>query len=298
MLHTNNKLAYLLFFLSFFLNSKAQTEKKSTGTAEVEIKNITPEEAQRKAIDKAKINAIDSAFGSFVSSNTSIYNNNNINNEQKSHSQSYEALINVQVKGEWIKDIDVKTEIITKVNALFYKATVTGLVRELKYNESKFKFKTQSCEKENCQTDDFNNNQDFFMYFKTPQKGHIAVYLESPVDKEALRLLPYKNALNQNDFSVDADKDYLFFSKNRCTVSERNFTDEMIFTLSKDNTAETNILYVFFSPEPLEKPNLSDKKNEMPLSLNSSDFKIWFQALRQRNPKIQLATQYILIKPQ
>lgn len=303
-------LSTLLIFVSCFTFS--QLEKISEGFSEIKLSsNSTPEQTIQKAIDAAKINAIENAFGSIVLEGNSLYTVNKQQGTKTEFNQVFNSISDVFVNGDWIKDINPpKTERILKGEDIFYVATVKGLIRELKSNPAKFTVKSLSCENKTCETEFFNNGQDFYLYFKAPNTGYIAVYLDIPNEHTTYRLLPYKQENNIGSSPVKADEEYIFFAPKKAKPEKVALVDELTWALTEKNTPETNKLFVLYRPEiPLEKPILSSAKKtetkskteeknlEIPLNLKSEEFQIWLQQLRGRNKDIQLINMYLTIKP-
>lgn len=299
----------LLFFSTFLM---AQIEKESSGFAEVKlIPSATIEQTKQKAIDAAKINAIESAFGSVLMEGNSLYTVNKQEGTKTEFNQVFNSISDVYVNGDWIKDLEQPVvERVIKGDDIYYTAKVKGLIRELKNNPAKFSIKALSCEDKTCETEFFNNGQDFYLYFKAPNSGYIAVYLDIPTEHTTYRLLPYKQESNVGSAAVKADVEYIYFSPKKADPKKVAMVDELVWSLTDKSMPETNKLFVLYRPElPLEKPILTASKSgkvktandpkplEIPLSLKSEDFQVWLQQLRSRNKDIQLQNLYVTIKP-
>lgn len=303
-------LVFLLVFASSFLLS--QIEKESAGYAEIKLfPSSTIEQTRQKAIDAAKINAIESAFGSVLMEGNSLYTVNKQEGTKAEFNQVFNSISDVFVNGDWIKDLEQpKVERVIKGEEIFYTASVKGIVRELKTNPAKFSIKALSCENKTCETEFFNNGQDFYLYFKAPNTGYMAVYLDIPTEHTTYRLLPYKQESNLGSVYVKADVEYIFFSPKKADPKKIAQVDELEWTLTDKTMPETNKLFVLYRPDvPLEKPILTSSKGgkaksstqekplEIPLNLKSEDFQVWLQNLRSRNKDIQLMNLYLTIKP-
>jgi hypothetical protein len=268
---------------------------------------MTSDQCKQKAIDQAKINAIENAFGSVVMEGNSLYTLNKETGTKIEFNQVFNSISEIYVNGEWVKDIEPNIEErITKNNEIFYKCKVKGLVREIKNNPAKFISKPLSCENLPCVTEVYKNGQDFYLYFKAPNDGYVSVYADIPSEKTTYRLLPYKNDKNNGSYKVKADSEYFFFSTKKPTMDLVSSIDELKWTLSENVSIETNKLFIFYSPnQSIVKPILTNEKiyqkqNEgldTPLNLKTEEFQKWQQSLRRQNPDIQLLTIYITIKP-
>ena len=289
----------------------SQVEKESEGFAELKVlPNATLEQTKQKAIDAAKIDAIEKAFGSVVMEGNSLYTVNKQEGTKLEFNQVFNSISDVYVNGEWIKDIEPpKVERILKDEDIYFRASVKGLIRELKTNPANFKAKALSCENINCETEIFNNGQDFFLYFKAPSDGYVSVYLDIPTEHITYRLLPYKAEGNTGGTAVKADMDYVFFSVKKAEKEKASIVDELVLSNSEKGMPETDKLFVLFRKDlPLDKPMLqksqkvaaakqNESKLELPLNLPSEEFQKWLQLIRSRNKDIQLSTIYITLKP-
>lgn len=301
----NKKLSLLLsllFVFSICSMSYAQKQKESEGFAEIELQdNMTVEQAKIKVQDAAKINAIENAFGQLVMEGNSLYTLNKQTGEKIEFNQVFNSISDVYVNGEWIKDLtEPKVEKVIKSDQkIYFRAKVKGMVRELKKSVCNFTAKTASCEETKCFTEQFNNDQSLFLHFKSPKSGVLAIYFEVPNEEKTYRLLPYMEQAEKETVLIDADKEYVFFSKTKNTFVEVKKPDELTLTLSNDKTSETNKLYILFSSvEDIGKPILiSDKDETIPKYMKSSDFLKWQQESRSRNKDLEFSVIYLSIKP-
>jgi len=303
-------ISLFIFFNLLAFGSFSQKQVESTGEAELELfGNSSPEQTKLKVVELAKINAIENVFGQVVLEGNSLYTVNKQQNAKVEFNQVFNSISDVYVNGEWIKDLKVpNVETITKNNKIFYKANVKGIVRELKPALIRFEAKSLSCPKKTCATEEFFNEQDFYLYFKSPVDGFIAVFLDFPTEQKTYCLLPSKSNGN-GEMQVKANSEYFFFSKeNKPNPKEQ--IDEIQFTLTDAKVAENNKLFILFSPEtPLGKPVLNNAPNtktqqeiidngyELPEHMPSEEFQKWLQELRSRNKNVELTTKYLLIKP-
>lgn len=304
-------LFFILFFVAFPMLFNAQQEKESEGYAEIKmLPNSTLEQTKQRAIDAAKVDAIEKAFGSVVMEGNTLYTINKQEGTKLEFNQVFNSISDVYVNGDWIKDIEPpKVERVIKGDDIYYTAVVKGLIRELKTNPANFKTKALSCENKTCETEIFNNGQDLFLYFKAPADGYVSVYMDIPNEHTTYRLLPYKSESNVGGTAVKADVEYIFFSSKMAPKEKVAIVDELTLSNSEKGMPETDKLFVLYRQDvPLDKPMLSTTKKtqtkenpetklEMPLNLPSEEFQKWLQLIRSRNKDIQLSTLYITIKP-
>ncbi len=283
-----------------------------TGEYQMRIeKTMSEADATNKCIEQARIAAIRNAFGDVIFQGNSTYIKN-VNTGEKTETQNvFNFYSDTHVNGEWIKDIGKpKIEKVVQNNETWLTVTLKCEVRELKPSVINFSAKPASCPDVKCQTEQFNNGQDFFLIFKAPVNGYLSVYLDVPGEEKTYRILPYKQFATEGSVSVKADEDYIFFAKKNDKTDKSSYVDEMVLALTQEGISESNKLFILFSPrEQLGKPMLSNiaetesqkqitKSNfELPSHLPSEEFQKWLQQLRSRNSEIQLSFIYINIKP-
>jgi hypothetical protein len=302
------QIIFLLFsspFLTFAQNEKG-IKAKGEYLTKFETNNV--ELFKSKCIELARINAIENTFGKVIFQGNSTYIQNATSNLKNENYNSFNFISDTYVNGEWLSDIEKpKIEYPTQKGSnnedeLWIKVSVYGFIAELKSTPTNFNFITLSCDdKVNCETETFKEGQDLFSRFTTPVNGFLSIYLDIPTENKAYKLLPYKNSKNTSSIKVEADKEYVFFSKNKDLLKEP--VDELTTYLSKSNTPEVNKIFIIFSPENnIIKPilninNNTNEKFELPDSINSLEFQKWIQKIKSYNKEIQILTKYITINP-
>jgi hypothetical protein len=272
--------------------------------------NITWEDAKIKAIKLAQINAIENAFGKAIIQDNSTYIQNTQRAESVKTSSAFNFISNTYVKGDWIEDII--TPVINKIQEgdnTWIKVNVKGKVREIKELEVKFIANSLTCPDLKCKTQKFNDGQDFFLYFKSPEDGFLSCYMTDPETKYTFLLLPYKNsAIFKKCIPIKADRDYIFFSKKHNYFEQNATIDEQVLSISSDKVAEKYQIWLLFSTESIEKPVLEDEGIiagkfldqssiqqgfTMPKGIESDKFREWLQEYRLHNKSIQLSSIFI-----
>jgi len=239
-------------------------EVKEEGDYKMIIENnMTQEQAEHICIEKAQTNAIEKAFGIAIIQGNSTFMQNNKTGEKVETHDVFNSISGTYVAGEWVKDL--QTPSVKKVtdadNKVWIEAHVRGIVRKIKTTQVTFTAEPASCEDRKCITMDFNNGQDFYLIFKAPKDGFVAVYVDVPIQDTTYRILPYKQFHSQACVPVKADEEYIFFSKKYDKINSSASLDEMTMTLTDNKTAETNKLFVLYSPEqPFDKPTLGHNK--------------------------------------
>lgn len=266
-------------------------------TVSVEYTYYAPEtmnvvEAKRIALDRAKIKAIEDAFGSIVSqtSSTAI---SNINGE--SHS-SFFSLGGSDVKGEWIETIGepVYGDIYYKDNLLIVPCSVKGKVREMNTLQIEFIAKPlRNGTDLKYESYNFKEGDELFLYFKSPVDGYLSVFLVDESAQTVYCALPYRNS-DGNPKQIEADKEYVLFSKKESESDEKQYVDEYILTAN--NEMEYNDFYILFSPEPFAKAILdSVVDTTLPKTTKLHDFQKWLAKTRFKKTNISFSKIIITI---
>jgi hypothetical protein len=304
--YTLTHFIYCFFFILFCIpNTHAQKlkELKESGTYKMRIeKTMSEAEAERLCIERAKINAIEKAFGQTIIQGNSTYIKNKTTGEQTESSNIFSNISESLVNGEWVQDL--KKPVINKLlenNELWMQAEVYGIIRELKSVLTSFQALPLNCTNTTCRTQTFRDGDDFYLYFKAPEDGYISVYLDDPEQQKTFRLLPYKKSkLKTTNYPVKADVEYFFFSEAKAAKNEE--VDETTLFLNNPKIPEMNKLFVLFNPkEEFGKPILNQAsepsgKIETPLELASEDFQRWLQ-LTRKGTEIQLMSLILNINP-
>jgi hypothetical protein len=298
----------LLLTCPILINAQFEKGVKAKGEYLTKFETNNVELFRAKCIELARINAIENTFGKVIMQGNSTYIQNSTNDLKNENYNSFNFISDTYVNGEWLNDIErPKIEYPTQKGSnnedeLWIKVTVYGYISELKSTPSNFNFITLSCDNEpNCETETFKDGQDVFTKFISPVTGYLSIYLDVPTENKTYKILPYKNSRNASSIKVEADKEYIFFSKNKNSLKDS--VDEVFAILSKKNTPEVNKLFVIFSPENnINKPILSvnNKTNETPElgdSINSLEFQKWIQKNKSFNKQLQIFTKYITINP-
>jgi hypothetical protein len=288
----------ILIFVVISVNSYAQKVVEAYGEYTLRIeKNWTEEFAVNKAKEKAKINAIENAFGSVVSQGNAVYVKDITTGDKTQSDMVFTSIADILVNGEWIATIDQKLTFSEYEGYRFVKANVIGKVRELTKIPFTPEVVTLSCSEKKCSTEVFNSGQELIVYFIAPTNGFVTIYLDDT--KKVVRLLPYAKNSESNTFEVKADQVYYFFSK--ADIKQKNVDELELFT---ESMTEQNNLIVLFSKTDFSKPILfSSKISEvnglqytLPMSAETEKFQAWLQNTRSYNRTIELKNIYITIK--
>lgn len=228
--------------------------------------NITLEEGKRIALERAKIQALGDVFGTIVSQNNSTI----VKNENGKSTVDFFSLGGSEVKGEWIETIGEPTyTIYYESNMLVVKAEVTGKAREVKNAAVCFDARVLRNGTElKFESNEFQNGDDLYLYFKSPMDGYLVVYLVDENAEHAYCLLPYKNS-NGQAYKILHDTPYVFFSKEKAG-KEQSEVDEYVMTCN--HFVEQNVVYVIFSPNAFAKMNMDRGEVSIPSQLSLKEF--------------------------
>ena len=293
------KIRFLILpFLLFALCCSVMAEdiKKVQGEYTYLVpENMSQEEAKGIAIERARIKAIADAFGIQVSqSNTTVIGNVN----GKSDVDFY-SLSESDVKGEWVEDLEPPVAKITLLDGrIAIVAKVKGRAREVIRNISELDVRVlRNCtDPSTCQSVDFRNHDDMFVYFRSPQNGYLCIYLYCLVDGNVYSLLPGKDS-NDKSYRVKRNEEYTFFSEAHRKKGDENLKYE----LYTDKEAEHNELYVIFSTNEFSRPVMKDasvlRTNRIrPSNLTFEEFNKWLNKSTRKDNDMEIRKMMLTIK--
>ena len=289
----------LLIILAVFpLITFAQREREVSGEYTYYAPlNITPNEAKAVAIEKAKIQALADAFGTLIDMHSSSV----IQNDNGKSNSSFLSLGESSVKGEWLSDTkEPETKIIDITDEfLVVNAKVRGRAREIVLAPIEVDAKLLKQTNGKHDEDQFHHGDQLYLFFKSPTKGYLAVYLMDGKG-DAYCLLPYSED-EDGQFSVKANKSYILFSEEYAEKGEK--CQEYDMTCEKE-TAEKNMVYVVFSPNKFTKANdneyskiidVNGKPELSPRGLPFDDFQKWLMRCRRADKDMQVIFKPIIV---
>lgn len=273
----------LLFGFTFLISPvHAQKIRKAEGQAQVRVeRNMTREEAQQKAVELAKINAIENEFGTYVEQQATL--------TVESGVSDFYIVGSTKVKGIWVSETDrdfiedyreEKGEYGTE-KILWITCTIRGEVKQATPRPA-IEYQVRNCTYPVCRTTSFSSGEQLFLWFKSPVDGYLSVFIDD--GNMVYRLLPYSTMVNANTFLVTGDEGYLFFSKEATAgLQSGEKPDEIeLYTLRRK---ENNNLVLVFSTNPFFKPGLNKETVEAdnyvtPRSLEKTKFEEWLSDYR------------------
>jgi hypothetical protein len=272
-------------------------------------------QAKERALELAKINALENAFGTLVMQGNSIYVENKKTGEKVETNTTFKMIGNTAVKGEIIQILktDVKETIKKekikrkKIETTYIDCSITIEAKEItdtKIEIQTFPLNSLKIIRPNTT---FYEGDDLFVYFKSPVNGYVTIFLDD--NQETQCLLPYRKmpAGFEEAMPVVADKEYIFFSdKPEHNYFDDDFFAEDTYELVSSSEKDLNELYIIFSKQPLNKPILNEaegKQNNLdyqgyhlPRTINSDDFKTWLIKIQQTRNDLKIAKEIISIE--
>ena len=288
----------LLLVMTMCLSAQGENDVTLTYTYVYHASyNESREQAERNAVNCAKVEALRERFGAVVSgaSATSLITKNNITTA-KSVYLGGEG----EVNGEWIADIE-EPKITTTLEdgGLCVTATVKGKAREVTNNAIGFEAKILRNKPDVAfESSEFTAGNQFFIHFTSPVDGFLAIYL---LDSEtAYCLLPYAND-NDGMYPIIHGEEYTFFSREKCKNDEDiDAIDEYALT-TEDKHQDLNQLYFIFSPQKFTKAGDTFRRTDdgtmFPRMLSWANFQKWIMRTRSKDKKMSVQTKYVVIKP-
>ncbi|MCB0837417.1 MAG: hypothetical protein KDE26_18610 [Bacteroidetes bacterium] len=285
---------------TLFAQKEKAKVKKSTGEYQINLSqsDYSEQEACKACQEQAMIQAIEKAFGSVViqGNTTSIRNTNT--GETVETSQVFNMIAETYVNGEWVKTLEEECERFTYNDEFWIKCKVKGQVQELRKPQIDLQVKALDCEEVTCETFEFRNEESFYLYLKSPIDGYVTIYLADASVSQ--RLLPFANMPQGqlNAVKVEADKEYILFSKEKDQLGLRGYIDE--YEMYTEADYDQNRIFVIYSQEPLVKPALyeagEDEKVEMPMQMDLVEFQKWLAKNRRYNEDMEVVRLDITIR--
>ncbi len=306
----------LIFTLNFCLFSQDANVVSTVGKALVqwypERESLT--EARARALELAKIDALENAFGTVITQGNVIYVKNKKTGEKIETNSIFKMIGNTTVKGEII---DVKSEKYDKkvvksrigrkkIKMTYISCKVKVLARELTDSDIEIENYPLNSLKILKPVFHFKEGDNLYLYFKSPVNGYLTVFLD---DMSVVQcLLPYRNMPDglEEAMPIKANKEYVFFSD----FDEHNYFDDDYFAedtykLVAADSKDINELVVVFSKEKLNRPifkdaskivEIDDASYELPRTMNSIDFKKWLVKIKQFRNDLKINKMQISIE--
>lgn len=272
------------------INANAQKAKEVHGTYQYlvdEKANLTFEDARTRAIENARSEAIKEVFGSYVSSDIVVNTISDSNGDSRTVLQELSREV---AKGDWLGDIEQPIVTIAYDNDLhtfIYNVEVKGQAREIKQSKTELDWRIlRGNTEDKSESDVFNNKERFFISFKTPSAGYVAIYLLTS-DDEASCLLPYRKNTDGR-YKVDSNKRLVFFDP-------QSDPDAVNYRLSTNQAVENDVIYFIYSPNAFTKCNDLNNDPRRPNTLNVEDFNKWLLRSQLRDKDMVVERKWVKI---
>lgn len=258
--------------------------------------NVTPDQAELTAIERAKIDIIEKEFGRVVG----VRNYTEVANQGDNSYVKFLSLGESEVQGEWLETIgkpDINHDFADNLQVIT--VSIVGRIREIKTTKVDFDSKIlRNGVSDRYESSEFKDGDDFFVSFLTPVDGYVAIYL---YDLSGVnRLLPMKYSGHPAYF-VSADTKYVFFADGISRyddISKKNQNAiHSDYGLTRSGESEINRVYVLFSPNRFTTASDSIPDDETtPASIGFNDFQKWLSRCRKRDKEMSLKICDIIIR--
>ena len=281
-----NRLLAIITIIFAIINGFGQrTAKVSTSYTYYAPESMSVEEAKRIALDRAKIQAIADEFGTVVSqSSATIVTTRNGDTENQ-----FFAYGGSDIKGEWIETIDnPEFKIRYEDDILVVNVSTKGIIREFLIPNIDIEVLLLGYPDISATKDLYTNGQPLYVYFKSPTKGFIQIYLRDNEEKRVYRLLPYKRSQYKAKY-IEPQIPYIFFSNDNADEEDRLSVDE--YNLFTQFDIVINDVIVLFAKEEDKLP-MASKQFSVPLNI----FEEQLTELRRNNYIQVLSNQFKIQK--
>lgn len=244
--------------------------------------NVSPADAKRIAIERARLDAMAKEFGTNVSqTNLSTMHTNN-----GATTTDFLSMGGTEVKGDWLGDTqDPEIKIEYEQNALVVTAKVCGKAREI-INANIELLIEVLCN--GIESERFKNNDRLSVNFKTPVNGYLAVFLRDDYNDIVSCLLPYENENGKARMIKRNTTNVLLSTKDPIYP----YHEETILVTSRDQ--EFNTLIFVFSEKEFSMPNTENGEYLPELSIE--DFQKWLRKNRVKDNQMQTIERPVEIR--
>jgi hypothetical protein len=308
------KAKYFFYFLVMVSLRISAQDQPEIVVVEGENQTLWEQDKESKQVAKdraekfARVNALEKAFGTVIVQGNSTYIRNINTGQQVETKTSFNMIGNTTVSGEIIEVLKIEfTESQSsykkgkeKITENYIQCIIKAKAKKLSDLAIDFEALPLRSNQKNAASDRFTDGNDMFFYFKSPVSGYLSIYIDISGKNLTQRILPYTQvpAKFENGMPVEADKEYIFFSK----AKEHDYynqdyvvADEIYVSAEEDQ--EMWRFFIIFSKDPLNKPSLKEGLNSetlteyekkskctVPKALESEEFQRWMiQNLSIRN---------------
>lgn len=260
----------LCFFVST-LSAQSPGLIEVRGKSNIPLGRMNMPKAELLAIQMAKVNALESAFGEKIFDVDLLNIRNTNNNGTISTLTDYQKISRSFIAGHWVKDITppkIRVRVDSLRNEVWIEARVHGKVKKFKSPPFEIQGNALNCNQPQCIQNTFQQNERLYASFKSQVDGYLTIYLELPSEGIVQRFLPFDNQKDNLDaFPIKANKEYIFFDKIGPGI--KLFIENEDPSITEE--VEVDYLYFVFSTEQFYRPaQLSSVKKDEDLSVDLS----------------------------
>ena len=284
--------AFISVFFLLSITAVAQTPREEIVSAEYtysvrDNENITFGEAKRKCIELAQAEAIRNKYGEII---TSDFIDSRVNKDGESSDSYYWENTVARAKGVWLGNSEgfPKFDVAYSDGFIVFTAKVQGLAREIIQSTIDLKWSIMKDGiNDRVTAETFDSGERFYVNFRSPADGYVAVYMLEEGDVTSC-LLPYSKDTDGR-FPVKAGRDYVFFDKNTDSSAPR-------YVLKTKREQESHQLIIIYSPNSFVKCNDVITEKNRPRSLNTSEFQKWLLGCQRMDNDMVVNKKWIKIE--
>lgn len=238
------------------------------------------EVAKQEALLQTKLHVLSEKFNQSINQTTTSIVENVQSNGVSSRTE-VRTLSTREVKGEWISDTKPAEQECffdeTMPNTIIIKTKVWGEAREI-VNKVDVDVRLLKDTFKEAVSDVFSNEQEFYIYFKSPISGYLAVYLIDTEEEMAYCLLPYENDIH-GSVPIKSNFDYILFKD-----------DAYMFITNR--SVIYNHLSIIFSPNEFYKAKdekhikTEDELYQLPRNLSLKEYEKWIHKCKSRDAQM------------
>lgn len=207
---------------------------------------MTMVEARERALEGAQNEALRNEFGTLVSQDV-VQTNEIVNDKEK---MAFLSSTQSTVRGEWIATTGTPQYEESYENGVpVVTCTVKGRGRKLSNKAPELIANALNAPDKRSVTSKFENEQDIFVYIKSPERDVFAMVCLEDEDGTVYKMFPYPTTPAQA--TMKKGYDYILFDKDRPGGDLGKFEEESLY-ITTDKLA-LNRLYVVYSPNYFRK---------------------------------------------
>lgn len=240
---------------------------------------MTLDEAKQEALNQTKLHVLEAKFGTLINSTTTLIIENKESDNPSSRAD-VRTLSTHEVKGEWIEDTRPAEQTISThksmPNAIIIHTRVWGKAREVTATKADIEVALLKAPYKEAVEEVFKNEQEFYLYFKAPTSGYLAVYLLDTDENMAYCLLPTSNDVRGN-FPVKNNEEYILFNEDPTYIFTTKYS--LIY----------NHIAIIFSPNEFYKANDQQGENEkytLPRELTLDKYQEWLSRCKSNDSQL------------